>query len=93
MSTMADFAARFKSWFTATRVKLNMCESELLYTSTPNRSKLIEMLPLRVGDDQVQPSIVVKNLGVILDSNLTMIPNINNVRKLGVYHIRTLGKK
>jgi hypothetical protein len=35
---------------------------------------------------------VLKNLGVILDSNLTMIPHINNVCKLGFYHIRTLGK-
>ena len=49
-------------------------------------------IPLRVGDDLVQPSIVVKNLGVILDSNLSMIPHINNVCKLGFYHIRTLGK-
>jgi hypothetical protein len=34
-------------------VKLNVCKGELLYTSTPNRSKLIEKQPLQVGDDLV----------------------------------------
>jgi hypothetical protein len=92
LSMMASCAARSETWFTANRVKLNVCKSELLYTSTPNRSKLIENLPLQVGDDLVQPSLVVKNLGVIFDSNLTMIPHINSVCKSAFFHIRTLGK-
>jgi hypothetical protein len=59
---MASCAARSETWFTANQVKLNVSKSELLYTSTPNRSKLIEKLPLQVGDDLFQPSLVVKIL-------------------------------
>ncbi|EFX69955.1 hypothetical protein DAPPUDRAFT_257768 [Daphnia pulex] len=79
---MASCAACSETWFTANRVKLNVCKSELLYTLTPNRSKLIEKLTLQVGDDLVQRSLVVKNLGVIFDSNLTMIPT--GLRQLAV---------
>jgi hypothetical protein len=89
---MASCAARSETWFTASRVKLNVCKSELLYTSTPNRSKLIEKLPLQVGDDLVQPSLVVKNLGVIFDSNLTMIPHINSVCKSAFFLHSHTGK-
>ena len=91
LSMMSSCAAHSETWFTANRVKLTACKIELLYISTPNRYKLIEKMPLRVADDLVQPSLVVKHLGVIFDSTLTMIPHINSVCK-SAYFQRTLLK-
>ncbi len=92
LDLLSDCASRTEAWFTSNRVKLNVGKSELLYASAPNRSKLISSLPLIMGDGVVSPSSSVKNLGVTLDSGLTMVQHINNLCKSAFFQIRSLGK-
>ena len=49
-------------------------------------------LRLHVGADAIAPSEVVYDLGVFLDSELTMRQHVGKVASLGYYHLRHLKK-
>ena len=49
-------------------------------------------LRLRVGDGVVAPADRVRNLGVILDSKMSMRQQINSVTSSAYYHIRAIGR-
>jgi hypothetical protein len=49
-------------------------------------------IPLALGDTVIPPSDSVKNLGVILDSSLSMVAQISRVCKIGFFQLRTIGK-
>ena len=55
-------------------MKLNIDKSLLLYTIPESRSAEVQPLPLKIRDCTLVPSDSVGNLGVLLDSNLTMVP-------------------
>jgi len=49
-------------------------------------------LSLHVGKETIKPVSVVRNLGVLLDEELTMKQHISNVASIAFYHIRRLKK-
>ena len=50
------------------------------------REKLLPKL------EDFKPSKSVKNLGVIFDSELTFIPHIKNITKIGFYHVKNIAR-
>jgi len=53
------------------RLQLNTAKTEILW-STGRRSHQLPQLSLRVGTDEVIPSAVVRNLGIYIDSDVSM---------------------
>jgi hypothetical protein len=49
-------------------------------------------MPLIVGEATIFPSTKIRNLGVILDSHLTMEPEISNIRRKAFYHLGRIAK-
>lgn len=52
------------------------------------REKLLPKLQAQ----SFNPSSQVKNLGVIFDSELTFIPHIKNITKIGFYHLKNIAR-
>ena len=68
------------AWCSAKRVQLNPSKSEIIWFGTRATPKRLENtnLSLHVETDTVTPSSVVRDLGVLLDSELAMRQHISN---------------
>ena len=59
-------------------LKLNDDKTEMLIIRSKYR-QIPQIHDLHVGSSVITPASHVKNLGVIMDSNFTMEPHINNI--------------
>ena len=67
-------------WMSLNKLKLNKDKTELLYLYSkycPQQS----LPPLRFGSDTIQPSLCSRNIGVVFDSTMSMLPHVNSVCK------------
>ena len=78
-------------WMSLNKLKLNKDKTELLYLYSkycPQQS-----LPsLRFGSDTIQPSLCSRNIGVVFDSTMSMLPHVNSVCKSAFYHLRNISR-
>ena len=78
-------------WMSLNKLKLNKDKTELLYLYSkycPQQS----LPPLRFGSDTIQPSLCSRNIGVVFDSTMSMLPHVNSVCKSAFYHLRNISR-
>ena len=83
--------ADIRSWCQSNKLVLNDSKTELIYCS----SKFVESSwepSIKIGDATNLPSARAKNLGVIMDSTLSMGDHVNNVCKGALAGIRKIGQ-
>ena len=78
------------------RLQRNPAKTELIWfgssTNIPvYKSRLVDV-SLHVGAETIKPVSAVRDLGVVLDDELTMKPHISKVTSVAFYHIRRLKK-
>ena len=78
-------------WMAANKLMLNDAKTELLHVSS-RFSKNVPDIHINIGDTSISPSKTVRDLGVILDNNLTMTSHVNNVCRSASYAIYRIGK-
>ena len=83
-----------RAWMTANKLKLNDGKTEFLVIVSALFRKYTHLvnIRLRVGNATVVPSCTAKNLGVILDQDMTMRPRINQIARSAYHHLRCVGK-
>ena len=81
ISIMEHCVDAVHAWCSAKRLQLNPSKSEIIWFGTRATFKRLENtnLSLHVGTDTVTPSYVVRDLGVLLDSELTMRQYISKI--------------
>ena len=79
-------------WMNRNMLKLNQEKSELIVFSYKHRIRRVNDLSLTIGGRLLHAVQSVRNLGVIMDSGLTMEKQVNAISKSCVYHIRNIGK-
>ena len=74
------------------RLQLNPSKTEIIWFGTKvSLEKMKNMdLALHVGNDVIKPAAVVRDLGVVLDSELSMKPHVSKVTSVCFYHLRRL---
>ena len=83
--------ADIRSWCQSNKSALNDSKTELIYCS----SKFVESSwepSIKIGDATILPSARARNLGVIMDSTLSMGDHVNNVCKGALAGIRKIGQ-
>ena len=65
---MADVQA----WCASRRLQLNAVKTEVVWLGTLGRLQQLTHLSLTIGSETIQPSTVVRDLGVLIDSELTL---------------------
>ena len=73
-------------------LKLNTDKTEVIVFSSKAKLNNMRHFELTIGNDTIQPSTCVKNLGVYLDSALTMEKQVSAVAKACFYQIRNIGQ-
>ena len=59
------------------KVKINDIKTEFLIIGTKQLLNKVNIKTLSVGDSPVAPAAIARNLGVLLDENMTLLPHIN----------------
>ena len=77
-------------WMAHNGLKLNNDKTEwLIFNGNPEISKGVT---LTVGAETIKQSISIRNLGVRLEPDLTMLPHINDTCRSGYYHLQRINK-
>ena len=91
-STMSSCLRETREWMAANDLKLNDNKTDaMVICSSRRRDRPAEQL-LTVGECQIAPSPVVKNLGVVLDSHLTMAAHVTSLCRRAYFQIHRIGK-
>src|SRR5664279_748783 len=72
------------------RLKLNADKTEFIWLGTRQQLRKISQQPLDVGGASVAPVSKVRDLGVIIDDELTMAAHVNHVVSGCFYQLRQL---
>ncbi len=81
-----------KSWMVNNRLKLNDSKTEVLVVVRKQQRQHVQNIKVKVGDSEIVPSKCVRNLGGVLDEDLTMAYQVKSVVKGMNFHIKRLGK-
>jgi len=81
-----------RHWCSSRRLQLNPAKTEIIWFGTPaNLRKIRDAdLALHVGNDVIKPVSAVRDLGVLLDQELSLKRHINKVTSTCFYQLRRL---
>ena len=79
-----------KSWMSKNKLKLNDDKTELLIVSSKNAQSKIQNKDIQIGSSCISASTNVRNLGIYLDSTLSMENHIKKVCQSAYFQIRNL---
>ena len=80
-------------WYGKSQLKLNTEKSEtVIFLTKTNRNDLPCDISMTIGGHRVVPKPSVRNLGVILDSGLTMQAQVAQIAKFCYHQIRNIGQ-
>ncbi|XP_075342899.1 olfactory receptor 8G17-like [Odontesthes bonariensis] len=71
-------------------LKLNNIKTELMVVASPSQSKEVGDVLLNVDGCTIRPSQEVRNLGVILDCNLSLQAHISSTTKSAFFHLTNI---
>ena len=91
MARLHDFLADIDTWMTLNRLKLNKEKTELLVIHSRHRPPPA-FTSLKIGSEVVLPSDSARNVGIIFDNTMTMVPHINSTCKSAFYHLRNIAR-
>ena len=69
-------------WMKSSRLQLNPKKSEVIWFTSRRRSHQCPTAPVRFGNEWISPVRSVRNLGVFLDSDLTMNTHVGHISRL-----------
>jgi len=77
-------------WMAANRLQLNHAKSEVLWCSSTRRQHQIPSHAVRIGSTGVQPVSAVRDLGIMLDAEVTMSTHVSAVVKASFAALRRI---
>ena len=78
------------AWMLSNKLKLNKDKSEVLVISSSFRPRP-PLSSVDICDETVSCSPSVRNIGVIFDQSLCMVPHVNAVCQSSFFHLRNIG--
>ena len=78
-----------RGWYSENMLKLNDSKTEMMVISSKFRPS-VHLDHIKIGESSIFPSETVRNLGVIMDSNYTMVSHINHKVQESFLKIREL---
>ena len=77
-------------WMASNRLKLNPSKTELIWLSSSRRSRHCPSGEQTIAGVRITPSLHVRNLGVMVDGELTMGTHVSHLTRTCFYHLRQL---
>ena len=90
INRLEDCLLDVSHWMAHNGLKLNNDKTEwLIFNGNPEFSKGVTLTD---GAETIKQSTTIRNLGVRLEPDLTMLPHINDTCRSGYYHLRRINK-
>ena len=77
-------------WMLKNRLKLNASKTEFIWLGSPRRLAACTFDSIVVDGSAIQPSLTVRDLGVIIDPAISLIDHVNRLTRTCYFHIRQL---
>ena len=78
------------NWMTSYKLKLNHSKTEFFIAGTAQGLNKLPSIELKVGNNIIKPSASVRNLGIVLDSHMSMTQQVNSLISSVNYHLRNI---
>ena len=91
-SMVSNCVGETKSWMSDNLIQFNDQKSDALVCYSKSSRLKPANIPLALGEASISPSDTVRNLGVTLDTHLTMQKHIEKVCSTAFYHLRKIAK-
>ena len=92
LDSMQSCVSELNIWMRSNKLKMNNDKTEVLPISTIHKLPSFDNNTLHVDGEIVPFSKKVKNLGVYIDSSLSMNAQVNNICKTAYFQIRKIGQ-
>ena len=91
---MENCISNVRDWMTASKLKMNDDKTECMLIETRQQLAKVSLEKIKVGENSIPPSQIVKNLGTLMDCNLTFHKQVNNCKTpfYFLYGIRKIRK-
>ena len=76
-----------RKWMLVNKLKINDSKTEFLIIGSKHQLNKITIDSIKIGDSEIKPVTSVKNLGVLIDNNLSMENHITKTCSIAFYHI------
>ena len=83
---------KIKKWMTINKLKLNDDKTEAILLGPTERRNSTDLHTIKVGESEIEIVDKVRDLGLILDANLSMTAHVSHIIKTSYFHLRRLGK-
>jgi hypothetical protein len=90
VSKMQECISDVRTWMLTHKLKINDSKTEFLIIGTKQQLSKVQIEEIKVGQSCIKPVNSARNLGVIFDSNMSMVPHVNQVCKKGYYQLMRL---
>ena len=87
---MSTCIAEIKNWMASNRLKLNPSKTEVIWLGSTYRLKHCPDEELQIAGTYIKPSTHVRNLGVMIDNNLSLQAHVSHVTRTCLYQLRQL---
>ena len=90
VNRLSDCVDVVKGWMASNRLRLNPTKTEVIWLGSRSSLQHCPKSPLLISGALITPSSQVRNLGVVMDSELSMTAHVNNLVKVCSFHLRQL---
>jgi hypothetical protein len=89
-SRLIPCIAEINTWMSSNRLKMNNDKTQIIWLGTRQRLAATTQMPLLIDGTEIVPALSVRNLGVLIDNELTLESHVNNVVRSCFHHLRQL---
>ena len=79
-----------KAWMSSNRLRLNPSKTELIWLGSSRRLHHCSSIGMRVSDVDLRPVDCVRDLGVLIDSGMTLARHVNHISGVCLFQLRQL---
>ena len=87
---MSSCIKSVKAWMSSNRLRLNPSKTELIWLGSSRRLQHCSSTGMRVSDVDLQPVDCVRDLGVLIDSGMTLARHVNHISGVCLFQLRQL---
>ena len=87
---MSTCILEINEWMASNRLKLNPTKTEVIWLGSPQRLKHCPVGELQIAGVGIKPTTHVRDLGVMIDNDLSLQCHVNHITRTCFYHLRQL---
>ena len=90
MQQLQNCIKEISCWMAANKLKLNDSKTEFMIIRSKKKTDKVQVKSIEIGESKITPSKYVRNLGVEMDSELSMAEQVHKICQACHFHLRTI---